>query len=759
MQSAQVFISYSRNDEAFVRWLAGNLENNGVNVWMDVQDLDAGIKWSTAIQDALKTCKVMVVVVSPDSMKSKNVEDEWQFFLDQKKPLVPLLYREAELHFQLSRVQYISFLDQDQRQAFTQLYRHLQTLGVARRGVDPRALVISKQPEFIRRHQLHEPGKYRWVWRGGIIGSVLLLVVAFVALAVYLLFPPGTDAAPGPLRTLVPGDDPRLEVVEGENTILRREGQDMGVYENMPLQDADYLNTRDSRVRTVFQMGAFAVTQKDTLVDLIAVTDTFQPLVVELTDGEIYLERGNWGNVAMVRAVNVDYIAQGSSIRVDYDLDSGDLIASCFIGTCQVEDTSVGGISFPIPAGTQAVVNLERGDLKDAIFEPIPQEDYEGYAYLCGGDCTPGVVSAAELTLSPSTPDGTPSTARITPTFTPPPVTPTPTPPTATPATGDGTESQRLLTPTLTFTPYQFAANSDPIVQPVAPLVMQAGQSQTLAVMMSDPDPGDTPYVSNVSPRNQNIVTASTWQGVISLQAWNAGTTTVDLWVSDGRGGQTQASFAVTVTGTPARVATATFTPPYTPSYTPTLWNSNPWVGGIDDQMLLVGQQRNLPVSGYDADGDPLNYLATSSNASVASVYASEGAISLTAVGAGTATVTVTVTDGRGGSDETSFLVTVQAPAANNPPVISPISSQWLWTNDLLTVPILASDPDGDPLVFTVVSGNVALVSASISIAEVVLTSQDNSGTTTISVTASDGNGGLAEVSFVVTVRRPMYLY
>lgn len=50
---ARVFISYSRKDEAFARWLAASLSQLGADVWIDIEDIPAGMKWSSAIQQGL----------------------------------------------------------------------------------------------------------------------------------------------------------------------------------------------------------------------------------------------------------------------------------------------------------------------------------------------------------------------------------------------------------------------------------------------------------------------------------------------------------------------------------------------------------------------------------------------------------------------------------------------------------------------------------------------------------------------------------
>lgn len=123
---SKIFISYSRVDEDFARRLATDLDAQGMDVWLDVDDIPPGVKWSTAVQQGLDTCDVMLLIISPESMASTNVEDEWQYFRDEKKPVVPLMWRPTfPIHFQLRRIQYIDFNGQDYESAFRQLRTRL----------------------------------------------------------------------------------------------------------------------------------------------------------------------------------------------------------------------------------------------------------------------------------------------------------------------------------------------------------------------------------------------------------------------------------------------------------------------------------------------------------------------------------------------------------------------------------------------------------------------------------------------------------
>jgi len=122
---SRIFISYSRKDEQFARKLAASLSEIGADVWIDVENIPAGMKWHHAIADGLDICDVMLLIVSPDSMKSDNVDDEWSAFHGDGKPIIPVIWRDATVHFQLRRVQYVKFENRSFPGAFEELITEL----------------------------------------------------------------------------------------------------------------------------------------------------------------------------------------------------------------------------------------------------------------------------------------------------------------------------------------------------------------------------------------------------------------------------------------------------------------------------------------------------------------------------------------------------------------------------------------------------------------------------------------------------------
>jgi len=125
----RVFISYARDDAPFATRLANSLLKQNIDVWIDTYRLTPGRSWARQIGEALDACQVMIVVLSPRSVASENVEDEWNYYLDQKKPTLCVRVEPCKIPYRLSKLQYIDFHEADFDQALARLLATLNTLG------------------------------------------------------------------------------------------------------------------------------------------------------------------------------------------------------------------------------------------------------------------------------------------------------------------------------------------------------------------------------------------------------------------------------------------------------------------------------------------------------------------------------------------------------------------------------------------------------------------------------------------------------
>ncbi len=77
----QVFLSYAQDDAAFANDLTSELRRRGISVWSPDENLLPGDNYHLQIGQALAKSRAMVVLVSPESMRSKWVRSEIEYAL------------------------------------------------------------------------------------------------------------------------------------------------------------------------------------------------------------------------------------------------------------------------------------------------------------------------------------------------------------------------------------------------------------------------------------------------------------------------------------------------------------------------------------------------------------------------------------------------------------------------------------------------------------------------------------------------------
>jgi TIR domain len=77
----QIFISHAQSDGTFAKSLSSQLRKRGFSVWSADEEVLPGDNIWLRMGEALKRSKAMVVLVSPDSMRSKTVRSEIEFAL------------------------------------------------------------------------------------------------------------------------------------------------------------------------------------------------------------------------------------------------------------------------------------------------------------------------------------------------------------------------------------------------------------------------------------------------------------------------------------------------------------------------------------------------------------------------------------------------------------------------------------------------------------------------------------------------------
>jgi molecular chaperone DnaK (HSP70) len=86
-----VFISYSREDAAYVSQLVDYLTNAGIRVWMDRELRPGAPAWAKKLEEQLEGCAAFVVVMTTSSYHSPWVDREIDLAQELGKPILPLL--------------------------------------------------------------------------------------------------------------------------------------------------------------------------------------------------------------------------------------------------------------------------------------------------------------------------------------------------------------------------------------------------------------------------------------------------------------------------------------------------------------------------------------------------------------------------------------------------------------------------------------------------------------------------------------------
>ena len=123
-----VFISYSRKDQSFVRILDAAFNQINRNPWVDWDSIQKGEQWWLAIQRGIEGANTFVFVISPDSIESSVCRAEVDHATLHNKRFLAIVRREgfdlAHVHPNISSHNWLFFRETD---SFDQAFQELLT--------------------------------------------------------------------------------------------------------------------------------------------------------------------------------------------------------------------------------------------------------------------------------------------------------------------------------------------------------------------------------------------------------------------------------------------------------------------------------------------------------------------------------------------------------------------------------------------------------------------------------------------------------
>ena len=134
----EVFISYSSWNRDRVIKIADTLREEGVNLWLDRDKIPGGTNWSKEIVRAIKNCRLMILMCSDASVRSRNVKAEIQLAWKYEKLYLPLMLEPIsfpeQIEYFLEGWQWIEVANQPEEQWLPKVFNALRNIGIHVKG-------------------------------------------------------------------------------------------------------------------------------------------------------------------------------------------------------------------------------------------------------------------------------------------------------------------------------------------------------------------------------------------------------------------------------------------------------------------------------------------------------------------------------------------------------------------------------------------------------------------------------------------------
>ncbi len=193
--------------------------------------------------------------------------------------------------------------------------------------------------------------------------------------------------------------------------------------------------------------------------------------------------------------------------------------------------------------------------------------------------------------------------------------------------------------------------------------------------------------------------------------------------------------------------------------------NGPPVLTALGPKSVVEGSNLDIVLSAIDPENDAMSFSISPENIDFISLIDNGNGTGVVTVSplqgdAGIYNLTITVTDAKNNIDFETIPITVVA-AVNNPPVLADIGPVSLMEGNTLNIPLSASDPENDGLIFAISPNNIPFIaltdngnsSGSITLTPVL--GDAGNYNLTVSVTDNQGNTDNEVVSIVIVPGGP----
>jgi TIR domain len=211
-----VFISYPHQDKPVADAACAKLEAQGIRCWIAPRDISPSADWAASIVDAIESCRVMVLIFSGHTNRSRQVSREVQQAFDREKPVVPVRIEnvtpEKSLRYYMDSVHWLDALTHPIEQHLERLAFAIQALlkatdAEAENQQMPRETGARRAAEQYPGHTEERwraatanagltgtdvrslsPPAARWIWKSA--AALVLFIISAGALCYYFWWAP-----------------------------------------------------------------------------------------------------------------------------------------------------------------------------------------------------------------------------------------------------------------------------------------------------------------------------------------------------------------------------------------------------------------------------------------------------------------------------------------------------------------------------------------------------------------------------------------
>ena len=175
-----VFLSYSSLNKNVADAVVSDFEQHGIRCWYAPRDIIPGQEWVTAIHEAIKACRLFVLIYTDSSNESKQVANEVALAFNSGKTLIPFKLSDAEmsseLEYYLTRVHWLDAVKPPLRQSIESLREYSEKIL---NGNIPKPSHVNDKEI---KHQASKPWPF-----------LAVAAVAIICIAVALIFAKNKD--------------------------------------------------------------------------------------------------------------------------------------------------------------------------------------------------------------------------------------------------------------------------------------------------------------------------------------------------------------------------------------------------------------------------------------------------------------------------------------------------------------------------------------------------------------------------------------